>query len=579
MNFLITDSEGNQLDSIVSISLIESTDDIDTYFIQALCEVSHIHIEWAEHMSDHYSLWHPMCGRNRSLPQWFCAQKTESCFYRGAPVIATVKANGNIHRSVALLDSKTPILLKYYVNDFNQNNEVIFTVDIFPSRSNYSTILRIDRRNISLYDAIQSVADWWSKAIPNKKEVPEDAYSPVYSTWYNFHQEPEQNRLTDELRIAAELGFKTVILDDGWQIEGKGTKDYLKSGDWLVAADKFPDFKKFVQDVHSFGQKLIVWFSVPFVGYETAAYRRFADKLLFKQDEYTRAGILDIRYPDVRQYIIDTYLRFINDYDIDGLKLDFIDNFRQTKDTPAYNENMDCPNVEDAVLKLLDGIRSSISRIKPDFLYEYRQFYVGPSILYYGNMIRVADCAFDSVTNRIGVVDLRMMTKDIAVHSDMLLWSPDEKIENCALQLLNILFSVPQISVLLKESTEEQIKLLKSHLNYIERNKEVLLKGHLSVKHPEANYSLVSSEDARMNRKITVLYSESACEYSGMNEDIWNATGYDSIVLINKEKYTVSVSVCDCFGSTINRFVTSDEALYVSVPLSGMIHIELCQNR
>lgn len=572
MKLKVTDGKGNSIDNIVSLSLIDSTDNIDTYSICASDDVNHIRIELVEHMSDHYFLWHPMCGSYRGLPQFFHPQKTESCFYRGAPVITTVKANGNNHRCIALSDSKTPVKIEYYVDDYNQNDEVLYFIDIFPTKSNYSAALRIDKRDIPMYDAVQSVAEWWNKDI--SKEVPEDAYLPLYSTWYNFHQMPEQKRLTEELKIASELGFKTVILDDGWQIEGAGTKDYLKSGDWHVAPDKFPDLKKFVDDIHSFGMKLMLWFSVPFVGYETEAFRRFSDKLLYKQDQFIRAGILDIRYPEVRQFLVETYLGYIRDFDIDGLKLDFIDFFYHTEDTPPYNENMDCVYVEDAVVKLLDEITSAISLIKPDFLFEYRQNYVGPSILKYGNMIRVGDCAFDSLTNRIGVVDLRMMTTNIAVHSDMLLWSPNEKIVNCALQLLNIIFSVPQISILLSKSTDEQIKLIKSYLDYVDKNREVLLKGHLRVKHPEANYSLVSAEDTAQNRKITVMYSETAHEYCGMNEDIWNATTSDSIVLINKNKAAVSVSVCDCFGNPVGSFGTSDSVFCVNVPLCGMVNVQ-----
>lgn len=543
---------------------------VSYYLIKAAENADAIRVEWARPMADHVSVWHPMCGRHRALPQWFCAQKTESCFYRGAPVLATVKADGTARETVALQDAETLSKLSYWVDDFYERDEVIFAVDIYPAKKPYSCVLRIDESGLPLEDAIKNVAGWWNKG--TEKTVPADAYAPLYSTWYNFHQEPKQDALTKELKIAASLGFKTVILDDGWQIEGKGTKDYLKSGDWLVAKDKFPDFRQFTADVHAFGLKLILWFSVPFVGYETQAYRRFANKLLYTEDGYVNAGILDIRYPEVRQYIVDTYIRFVRDYDIDGLKLDFIDSFYSSASVPPCNPQMDCGSVGEAVTALLTQIKTETETCKPGFLTEFRQFYVGPSVLRFGNMIRVADCAFDSITNRIGIADLRMLTADTAVHSDMLLWSPEETPVNCALQMLNIMFGVPQISVLLGRSTPEQLAAVGDYLRYKEENREILLKGTLHVKHPELGYTAISSENEQ--KKITVLYGETACEFGGKTEDIWNAADKDGIVLLNREKADLHIRVFDFSGNPLCSFTSKEAACFVEVPLTGRVTVQ-----
>ena len=552
------------------VSSIGNDGGVSYYLIKSTENGSPIHIEWARTMTDHVSVWHPMCGRYRALPQWFCSQKTESCFYRGAPLLATVKADGTAHETAALQDTETLSKLSYWVDDFNERHEVIFAVDIYPDGKQYSCILRIDSSGLPLEDAVKNVAEWWNKDID--KTVPEDAYAPLYSSWYNFHQEPEQEALTQELKIAASLGYKTFILDDGWQIEGKGTKDYLKSGDWTVAKDKFPDFRQFVQDVHSFGLKLILWFAVPFAGYETKAFQRFSDRLLFKKDGYLNAGILDIRYTDIRQYIVDTYIRFVCDCDIDGLKLDFIDNFYSSDSVPPFVPQMDCRTVGEAVTALLTQIKTETEKYKPDFLMEFRQFYVGPSVLRFGNMIRVADCAFDSITNRIGIADLRMLTVNTAVHSDMLLWSPEETAVNCALQMLDIMFGVPQISVLLRQSTEEQLDVMRSYLRYKEENRDVLLKGKMRIKRPELNYTMLSSEND--SKKIAVLYGESAYEYTGKNEDVWNAADKNGIVLLNRVKEELMISVYDFSGKQLRSFGTNDPVCFVDVPLTGRANIQ-----
>lgn len=558
----------------LSVEFLKSEENIEFYSVKAEACKGKLHFEWAEPMEGHYGVWHPMCGRNRQMPQWFCTQKTESCFYKGAPVIATFSSDGRNIICVSLKDTFNPAVLGFYVDDFNEKYEVIFTVEIDVPSEEYSTVLRIDRSPVPLADAVHGTALWWNGDI--KRHVPDDAFFPLYSSWYNFHQTPEQKQLTEELKTASELGFRTFILDDGWQIRGSGTKDYLLSGDWKVASDKFPDFRKFVDDVHSFGMKFMLWFAVPFVGFETKAYARFKDKLLFEQKGFINAGILDIRYPDVRRFISDTYAGFAEEYGIDGLKLDFIDNFRCYENTPGYKEGMDCDTVEKAVVVLLTEIRNSVCRLKPDFLFEYRQYYVGPSILEFGSMIRVADCAFDSLTNRIGVADLRMMTDSVAVHSDMLLWSPSETPENCRMQLLDVMFSAVQISVLLRKSSPEQIQTLKSFLKYATENREVLLKGRFRTEHPELNYTLLSSEITEKNRKIAVLYACEPYEYCGMNEDVWNASSAEKLVVINKKHAEISISVSDFYGNIAESFITSEENILVRVPSAGMMKIKMC---
>ncbi len=378
MEFRITDGCGNSLADAVIVTQICADDGVEVYALHSETPRERIRLEWEEKMLDHYSVWHPTCGRNRGLPQWFHAQKTGACYYCGAPVLATVSADGNIRCASALADAVTQTELGYYVDDFTGWGNVVFTAELRSTGPDYATELRIDRREISLSRALRDVWRWWGETYKPAAPLPDDAFAPLYSSWYNFHQTPEQGALTADLKLAAELGFRTVILDDGWQIEGAGTKDYRRSGDWRVAPDKFPDFKGFVRDVHALGEKLILWFSVPFVGYETEAYRRFKDKLLTQTDGYIYAGTLDIRYPEVRRYLTDTYARYTAEYGIDGLKLDFIDSFRDSAENPVFCEGMDIPTVTEAADLLLRETVQAVTAIKPDFCLNTGRITLGP---------------------------------------------------------------------------------------------------------------------------------------------------------------------------------------------------------
>ena len=96
---------------------------------------------------------------------------------------------------------------------------------------------------------------------------------------------------------------------------------------------------------------------------------------------------------------------------------------------------MDCRTVEEAVVRLMTGVMETLRRIKPDVMIEFRQSYIGPAMRLYGNMFRVGDCPDDLLSNRVGMVDLRLLMGQSAVHSDMLMWNQQESGENAAVQI------------------------------------------------------------------------------------------------------------------------------------------------
>ena len=82
-----------------------------------------------------------------------------------------------------------------------------------------------------------------------------------------------------------------------------------------------------------------------------------------------------------------------------------------------------------------------------------------------GGIQRAADCPLDAFKNRTEITDLRLIaSKKTAVHSDMLMWDYSASAEAAALQLINVMFSVPQISMRLSELSAEHRKMLKFYL-------------------------------------------------------------------------------------------------------------------
>ena len=156
---------------------------------------------------------------------------------------------------------------------------VFFDADIASLRS-YSADVRIDMRDVRYEDAISDVVKWW-ESMPEYTPmgVPDECISPVYSTWYSFHQMVDAEEIEKVLASCEPLGFSSVIVDDGWQMEDSA-RSYRFCGDWEVCKKKIPDMREHVKRVHDMGMKYFLWYSVPFVGHDSLAYERFKGKYL-----------------------------------------------------------------------------------------------------------------------------------------------------------------------------------------------------------------------------------------------------------------------------------------------------------
>ena len=160
MTFTITDGRGADLSSVVCVTEDRRADDALYYEIGVSARLSRVRIEWTERMLDHVSVWHPTCGRNRGLPQFFHVQRTDACFFCGAPVLATVRADGSVHRVAALGDPVAASALGYYVDDFNENDRVIFSVELYDVEAGFTTALRVSDKRVPLADALGEVWRW-----------------------------------------------------------------------------------------------------------------------------------------------------------------------------------------------------------------------------------------------------------------------------------------------------------------------------------------------------------------------------------------------------------------------------------
>ncbi len=445
-------------------------------------------LSWFHPLVSVHGFWHSGAGYDKGLRvDWgkgFYSKATS-----GAPVGCLYDLKGRNRLTFALSDALNPVTFHAGVHE--ESGEASCWVRLFDEPPAplgvYEVTLRLDTRDLPYHETLSDVSRWWA-GLPGYEPagVPETARLPMYSTWYSFHQDLDPGRVEEQCRLAKELGCEAVIVDDGWQTTSN-ERGYAYTGDWEPAPEKVPDMRAHVERVHASGIKFLLWYSIPFVGRHSKAWERFSGMLL-EEIERLGAGVLDPRFPEVREFLIETYESALREWDLDGFKLDFVDSFGASQETGG---GRDYDGVPEAVDRLLEDTIVRLRRIKPDVMVEFRQSYVGPLMRKYGNMFRAMDCPNDVVENRMHTLDIKLLAGDTATHSDMLMWHAGDPVHSAALQLVNVLFSVPQISVLLDRIPPEHVEMLRFWLGFWREHRDVLLDGALEPLHPEAIYPIV----------------------------------------------------------------------------------------
>ncbi|MFA6815897.1 MAG: glycoside hydrolase family 36 protein [Lentisphaeria bacterium] len=537
-----------------------------------------IWLEWQVPQLDMQTRWHPACGFNRSItPSW--GSSMDSNLAHSAPVLQLGNICGRNRLLFAVSEAIRTVKIKAGVCE--ETNEITCSVGLFTvldsSFSSYEFTLVLDIRDVFYAEAIRDVFAWFTtfpKYTPS--EVPKAALEPLYSSWYSYHQDVHAHQLEFECSLAQKYGIKSIIVDDGWQTDNNN-RGYSFCGDWEISTHRFPDMRAHIAAVHQLGMKYMMWYSVPFIGEKSKNVKRFAGKYLYKIDE-ANAYVLDPRFPEIRQFLIGIYVKALKEWDLDGFKLDFIDRFCFKKDDPAINENYagrDIKSLPEAVDQLLSDVMTQLKKIKPDIMIEFRQSYIGPAIRKYGNMFRSSDCPGDILRNRLNTIDLRLTSGNTAVHSDMIEWNYADHTENAALQLLNIIFSVPQISVRLSAISKPHQRMLHFWLTFWRVHRDVLMNGTLMPFHPELNYPLVIAEND-LEKVIAVYSSDQLVKIQskpGQKCYIINASGTEELFL-KLDGCNTSGKLFDVTGNLTQQIIINKGFNTVYIPRSGLLKLQ-----
>ncbi len=220
------------------------------------------------------------------------------------------------------------------------------------------------------YNSLKEYANFLRKKGLKFLDTNPQSYEPIWCAWgYRRDFTPEQ--IIKTLPKVKELGFKWVVIDDGYQIE---------EANWHADTKKFPggdkDMKKLIDKIHSYGLKAKLWWAPMAAGPCTDFVLNHRDAIITNDEDVPRyITWWDDYYMDpsnayTLEHTKNVLNLFFGQWNIDGLK---IDGQHLNAAPPNYNwrlENYDPMNSYYGVPKFFKFIKDKTFSYKPDAVIE-----------------------------------------------------------------------------------------------------------------------------------------------------------------------------------------------------------------
>ena len=340
--------------------------------------------------------------------------------------------------------------------------------------------MTLDRRAVAWTTAL---ADWRDALGYAKGRYPEAAWRPVYCTWYAAHAALAQDWVEEQARLAADLGFGTFILDDGWSYDERKRVNpstivdwYRDTGKWdAFSSAKFPDFKAHRERMRATGLKYMVWVAPYFVGSRSPIYAKYADRFT-GQAPFEGNVLADPGDGVLMGAVGDQLVSLLSGADLDGLKIDFLDYIKPSVDRPRGG----------ASLGFVTNLVARLRAVKPDCLIEFRQSYANPLTASLATQFRAGDVPFEWLDNLMRIAQIRLQMGDgVPVHADPICWSDTETADNIRRHFLAAMAGVPMLSMDLRKLTPAQKALVRRALDFY-RTRDRRTDGSNSTKPPRS---------------------------------------------------------------------------------------------
>jgi alpha-galactosidase len=310
------------------------------------------------------------------------------------------------------------------------------------------------------------------------------------------------------------------------------------------------------------------------IGNDSQAAEKYAH-LLTTGQERNNFKNLSLWHDETRQIIFDLLERLVHDYHLDGLKIDFLDSI-SVNSTRINGANE--ATLGSNFYQLLCDVTEKLLEIHPDLLIEFRNSYANLASRSYANIYRSSDVPINFALNRWQAVMLRLLAPDRAIHLDPALWHPDEDETNIAVHLINLLVSVPMVSIELDRYPHTHLRLIRHWIGFYNTHRDTLIHGEFK---PMLRWGYIPMVLFEGNGEtIIALYEDMPITLDTIEKTTWilNASTQSVIHILSS-----TLLEGDCTVHILNKFGVPVQELRVPFPLTqlpaeigGSIRLESC---
>ena len=253
--------------------------------------------------------------------------------------------------------------------------------------------LYVSRTDNQLFDQVRHFARMYDRIHqPQLCETPPAAWKPVWCTWYGIKDNVTADYVLENVPHLVEMGFGSVIVDAGWWIDG-----YVEEATGHYKAnEKFADMKGMAKRLQEEGLRVLLW-CAPLFRLDQIRDDRFIAKNLLKSD-YLSEGDLFLcpRCQSVHDYVARMVEHLMQEYSVDGLKIDFMDAFEERLSYPCQADHEHAyATYGEGMHVLLQTIHAAAKGVGNDALLEFRMNYTNLITRSYATNHRAQDSPLD----------------------------------------------------------------------------------------------------------------------------------------------------------------------------------------
>jgi alpha-galactosidase len=364
------------------------------------------------------------------------------------------------------------------------------------------------------------------------------------------------------------MGFRSILFDDAWQNVVRFEVD--EEGMWDPS--DITVVTQFMERAREAKMKVALWYAQPFLGAHTKVFQKFDGKYL--QYRTSSQPSLDIRYPEVREYLTKMYTDIVTEWKVDGIWFNFLNGYYPNEHIIITDDDgRDYVSVR----KALDSLRT---------LMEYEMLYANPELsinqsypavgpLHTSNTRSIngflGTTALQEVREKM--VNNRLLYGEYSPFMEVMGIHPKDPSVDLAKKFQSIIFATPYVSYFSYTLPDDLQKTLRFWIRYWKNNADYLLFSDFKAYNPIQRYPVIWAGNQTKN--ILVFYDRvepfDFGYFSFEQADVINSSNYPMVSVKGTPTGKVDFITYDHRGDYVNRGSLNfkREIAQIEIPIGG----------